>query len=1208
MANAEDSIAQQLEEIRSLKKLLVVSSDLESGSEINLDHLVEELEQTKAQMAEDESSHQETVAKLLQEIKALEEEKAVHLDHSQRVDSEYSQLQEQVSSLQDKLQSEREIHEEELNRFKQQLQDSQNLLSEAKDRYATKVCAAEKELESAQIELAQYRDSVDSLTSKLHEAQVALEGSLARRHETVELQAEPPSEIPEESIAAKIGMLTTALEQSQEEIASYSEMNTNLQKQLQLFQATAAAAKDRAEEEVARLQSQLIAVHTEISDQATLYEEEIAQLKEDHKKQSDRGKKLAEIRLTESKEEYEKAARSLKHRCHLQVEVVQQELKGSQLRLKELQEKLLATEGECETALAEASQLRDREVQIQQQLTEYQSNEKWYKSKMSELKTDAERYHDELASLRVKEEQYRSQVAVLVDELQNRTTQKKSAVEGVAVDETDFGILEMTPPHRPSSRSSYRSDTSMHEETLTQMKTQLEDLQKMLMVPGKLSEEGGNEELSLIQELIATNNTLQNNVQKSQQNFHSEQQRCLGELEAAKQELKAGAPRIQALQEKLSMSEIQCENALMEATQLRDRGASDQQQIVDCQASEKRYESEISQLKINAEKQKDELAALKDKEQQYRNQIAILAGELKNTATQESPVSLERTPPHHRASRSPQKLNISTHEEMVAQMKSQLENLQTLLITQREASYEEGNSKELSLVQELLASNSALQSDMQKAQQSFQSEQQRRLSNTASKEEVLEQLRSEISKQKHAETLVTEFADKLLREMQNLQEKSNQVLEEYSTRIENTVSKVTTVQHTLGDRDQRHTGAVDSLLSELDVSKLALGTVKSEVGLLRSSLEKTQEDLNRSQSDMVDLQYAKEAEVERLKQEMDSLQNEVNVSKPSPAIATAVAVTTTGLESEARTESRAVEQGDEIELRGEVQALKDEIEQRNISEKKTQSSLEAMEAELYSLRSQVAYWQAEAKTKNTETIEIDAPRSDTSTQSIPSATTGTPAGKERAIQLRDRAIKRKDEEIKVLKEELEGAKLSKRAAQDAQVSAEAEVKKLQDKLREEQATLAAKRPALEDPEPKEKASSDKAHLEIKQRDEIIARKNEEIRKMTAEIDEANASMTESIHAQTLAETDIRRKHNELQRQEHRLSAYEQQIKELQRKLEAVVSEPVEAVIQYVESAPLESVSEAVFVELQQDIQAERAKVRDLQSLQTSAQQVHMNLY
>ena len=133
------------------------------------------------------------------------------------------------------------------------------------------------------------------------------------------------------------------------------------------------------------------------------------------------------------------------------------------------------------------------------------------------------------------------------------------------------------------------------------------------------------------------------------------------------------------------------------------------------------------------------------------------------------------------------------------------------------------------------------------------------------------------------------------------------------------------------------------------------------------------------------------------------------------------------------------------------------------------------------------------------------------------------------------------------------------------------------------------------------------HIWKSNREMKSSQEKEEIRKMTAEIEEANVSMTEFIHAQTLAETDIRRKHNELQRQEHRLSAYEQQIKELQRKLEAVVSEPVEAVIQYVESAPLESVSEAVFVELQHDIQAERAKVRDLQSLQTSAQQVHINL-
>ena len=1268
--------------------------------------MVEELEQAKSQLMENQSSHRETVEKLLREIKALEEEKAVHIDHSQTVDREHSQLQEQVASLQDELQSDRAIHEEELNNFKKQLQDSQNLLSEAKDRYDTEISEAEKELESAQMELIQYREDVDSLRNKLGEAQVALEGSLASQHETAELQAKPPSDSPEESVAAEIAMLTATLEHSQEEIARYSEMNDHLQKQLHLCQATATATKDKAEEEVASLQSQLIAAHTEISDQATLYEEEISQLKEDHKKQADKSKKLAEIRMAEAKEEYERVARSIKHRCELQIETVKQQLKGSELRTKELQEKLLMTEGQCEDAHAEVSQLRDREAQTRQQIMEFQANEKRYKSEMSQLKTDAEQYRDELASLKVKEEQYQSQVAVLAEELQNRAAQKQAPVEAVAVDETDF--MEMSLPRRPSSRSSYLSDTSMHEETITQMKSQLEDLQRMLMIPGKFSEEEGDEKLSLLQELIANNNTLQSDMQKAQQNIRSEQQGYLGQIEDMKQELKASELRIQALQEKLSMTEIQSEKALMEVNQLRDRGTHHQQQILEYQASEKKYKSEMSQLKTDAEKYKDELAALKDKEQQYQNQIAILAEELQCTAVQESPV----TPPYSPTSRTAHKFDISTHEEMVTQMKSQLEDLQRMLVTRGESSCEEGDSEELSLIQELLANNHALQSDMRKAQQNFRSEQQGYLGQIEDMKQELKASEHNIQALQEKLSMTEIQSEKALMEVNQLRDRGThhqqQILEYQASekkyksemsQLKTDAEKYKDELAALKDKEQQYQNQRAILAEELqctavqespvtplysptsrtahkfDIStheevvtqmKLQLEDLQrmlvtrgessceegdsEELSLIQEllannnalqsdrrkaqqnvlseqqthlsmiaskeeELEHLKSEISRqkhavapsadgSQAEMVALRHTKETQVE---QEMNSLQDELKVkSNSSPAIATAVAVTATNLEAQifhstaqansegtTQTESKEVIQKDETQLKEEIQALKDEIEQRKVSEKKAQNSLEDVEAELHSLRSQLAHWQAEARTS-------------------------TQANKEREVQLRDRAIKRKDEEIKALKEDLERLKLSNREAQNVKASTAAEVKKLQDKLREEEAITATLRaeinkntdkPAAEHKaKANEQALSDKAQLEIKQRDEIIARKNEEIRKMTAEIEEANASMTESIYAQELAETEIKRKHSALQQQERTLSAYDQQIKELQHKLDAVVSEPVEAVIQYVESAPLESVNEAVLIELQRDVQAERAKVRQLQAVQPNAQQVHTYLF
>lgn len=75
-------------------------------------------------------------------------------------------------------------------------------------------------------------------------------------------------------------------------------------------------------------------------------------------------------------------------------------------------------------------------------------------------------------------------------------------------------------------------------------------------------------------------------------------------------------------------------------------------------------------------------------------------------------------------------------------------------------------------------------------------------------------------------------------------------------------------------------------------------------------------------------------------------------------------------------------------------------------------------------------------------------------------------------------------------------------------------------------------------------------------------------------------------------TSLQEKECQLRDKESEIRIRDIQIQELEWKLDSVVKEPVEAVIQYVDSAPLESVSEAMLVEIQREAEAERGRERE----------------
>ena len=73
---------------------------------------------------------------------------------------------------------------------------------------------------------------------------------------------------------------------------------------------------------------------------------------------------------------------------------------------------------------------------------------------------------------------------------------------------------------------------------------------------------------------------------------------------------------------------------------------------------------------------------------------------------------------------------------------------------------------------------------------------------------------------------------------------------------------------------------------------------------------------------------------------------------------------------------------------------------------------------------------------------------------------------------------------------------------------------------------------------------------------------------------------------------LQEKEHQLREKENEIQIRDIQIQELEWKLDSVVKEPVEAVIQYIDSAPLESVSDAMLVEIQREAEVERGRERE----------------
>lgn len=676
LALADKSLAEQME---GVIQLFGDAAELETMETKQIEQLKEELEKTKMELGKQQVTHEKTVTRLAKEIKKLEDDNEAYATRSQELEQSEVNLRTELTSLQTELESERQRCEEKVNKLVQKLQETQNLLSEVEAQKYREILEARQELETAQASLVQYQQEVENLNSQIQHSQETLDAKelelaeMLKRIEAAEVDKGRQADIDAEDVTR----LKTSLEQMQEEYAQCRELNEHLQKQVEMFQATVGASKQEAEEEISKLRSQLITAHDEISEQSTLYEDEILQLKEDSEAKLQSLRVKAERRLAEVQEAYQRQIQRYK----VQTDIVQQELKSSEMQQRHLQEKLVEVEQEYENFLAEINQLRESEGSSQLLIADYQTKEEQYLAELAQCRVDMERYQAELNLLR-------ADTRNIQDELSSNSGTEEAQVwaapideEIVAVDVTDG--LEATPDLEATSDFDVTADleTSRHSSS---------------------------------------------------------------------------------------------------------------------------YYSEVS-----------------------------------------------------------------SREDIVDQMKSQLEELQKLLVLQGGRGGEDRIETELSLVQELLSNNSVLQSRIHKMQQKAESERSKHADSLQAKERTIKALRSKMEMEmRAAKALVAAASSKLLSDLDTLHNRSNKSITSCDSRVETAASKLSDITATLRDREQRHTGALDGLISELDESRSAVDSYRYEVDLLKSRLDKSEEDLNLSHGEMAELQRGREAEMQNLRDQL----------------------------------------------------------------------------------------------------------------------------------------------------------------------------------------------------------------------------------------------------------------------------------------------------------------------------------------------------
>ena len=588
------------------------------------------------------------------------------------------------------------------------------------------------------------------------------------------------------NISILIDELDHSKSQLEEERSVHAEAVASLQQQLDKLEEYNDLQTEQClklEEEKAKAEGEVAALQQQLDNQKRLSETHMNDLK------------LKLENLEKSHSEFE--AEMEKQRREMQVE-----LSSAYEKVKEFQEK--AGILECQIRDMQETQKRadvEREVGISKEIVTEESNH-------PDLSTE-----DLKLSLENLETEY-AQISQLKEQLQNDNARMCTAEQRMQAE-----ILDLQ-----EQLSAVEKELNDQSEVYTNEISRLkEDLEK---------EKERNLERTAIQ-LEEMHSSLMKQMDESAQKY-------VLKLETLKQELKASEHREKSLQDKLTESEVQYKRLVSKIANVTQSEAKWQEHAIELEQSQSRYLSEISQMKADVQKYLTDLSLMQAKEIQHSETISHLQKELEQRTSFEEEVDFIPASPVQSPNRSPYKSDSEAQGKLIAQMKSRLEELQKLLLKSSRSDGSDVPNAELSLVQELLANNIALDSAAKQMRRKFEAKNQELSDFLVKRDSELMHLHSEMDKdQKAMEALANSNMHQLLERMDTFHGNSNKSLDKYRARIEAAAAMLESIRKSVHDQAQRHVSALESALSDLDQSQSEICTYKDEIEKLKAQMDQS---------------------------------------------------------------------------------------------------------------------------------------------------------------------------------------------------------------------------------------------------------------------------------------------------------------------------------------------------------------------------------
>lgn len=494
LISAEDALARQLEDIHELKDL--ISSEGRASS-----YLRESLERQQREAAEKERQHRVSVTELEDKMTSMKEELSSYITQYQRAAEISEKLQEELDASRSMLTEQKREHEDDVARLKLQLQEVKQQHSAKEKELNKSIVRLGKELQSSQLALEQYKHDAQSLEDQLQKSKQAVKAKEKELH-LLHGQIAQHKTISQPLDDEELMMLQKANDQLKIDIEGRVE------------------EVRRAEEEAQKLRLQLASANKEISMLSSKHSSQLEEMRRELQTEMSRAKVEGDSQVAAVRAALERELRMSKERYDIQFEQIHQELKGSQLNYTQLQGKLESAEQQCESLLLQVSQNKETEAGLMRQVKEFQAIQTQYKEEVAHYKKSMEEKELKLTQMAEVERQLKSHIGSLQEQLRQSQRRQAALVDDMAMEETEFGLeaLPVTSPMSPS-RHSYQSDRSFHEEVVTQMKSQLEELQMCLLQQGSPVK---SNELSLVQELISNNTVLKEELEKVQADREAE--------------------------------------------------------------------------------------------------------------------------------------------------------------------------------------------------------------------------------------------------------------------------------------------------------------------------------------------------------------------------------------------------------------------------------------------------------------------------------------------------------------------------------------------------------------------------------------------------------------------------------------------------------------------------------------------------------------